>query len=413
MSERLKRILLIIGFVLLAAAAAFALWWFFFRQALPTPGGPAQPGAPSAGGTLPSAGPAQPGVPGAPGAPGTLPVSPGTPGAAPTGVGAPAQTSLLRDGVTSDVRPTADNTGARYYNPDDGKFYRVTPDGVSVALSDQSFPSVDSVTWGNKTDQAILTFPDGSKVYEDFRSNKQATLPSHWQDFSFSPDDTQVVAKSVALDPGSRYLIVSNPDGTNPRAIEPLGENDGKTFPAWTPNNQIIAYAEVGDAVGFDRQQVILVGQNHENFRALDVEGRGFLPLWSPDGTRVLYSVWNASTDYRPELWVSGGGATNVNDDRTQLNIQTWADKCVWANADQLYCAVPDTLPTGAGLQRELFTNLPDSFYRIDLRTGAKAFLGKPEGVSGGAVQLVLTTDQQHILFTDAQTGKLYNFVIP
>ena len=157
---------------------------------------------------------------------------------------------------------------------------------------------------------------------------------------------------------------------------------------------------------------MILVGQNHENIRALQVEGRGFLPLWSPDGNTVLYSVWSSTSDYRPELWVSGGNPENVNQNRTKLGLQTWADKCVWGDASILYCAVPERLPRGSGLDSTLFTEIPDAFYRVDLRTGAKTFLGRPPN-DVSAKDLVVTQDRQHLLFTDVQTGKLYDFRIP
>lgn len=410
MSDRFKRVLFIVGFVVFAAVVAATIWFVFFRPLTPVTTPPTE--QPGGTGTLPTAGTAQPGEPG-----GTLPGGTGLPsaGSVPGAIVSPdaleAQTSLLRDGVTQGVSASADGAGARYYNPDDGKFYRVSSNGNTTSLSDQAFPDVSAVTWGQSTDQAILEFPDGSNVHYDFRTQTQATLPKHWEGFDFSGDDKQIVAKSVAASPDARYLIVSDPNGQNPQAIEPLGQNANKTFPVWTPNNQIIAYAEVGDAQGLNSQQIILVGKNHENFRALQVEGRGFMPLWSPDGKTLLYSVWSSQSDYRPELWVSGGDPDSVNKNRTKLDVMTWADKCAWASAALLYCAVPDSLGKGAGLQPELFTNIPDGFYRIDLVTGAKTYVGRPEG--GASVRSpVVTDDGNHILFTDNRDGRLYDFKI-
>lgn len=411
MSDRFKRILFIVFFLLFSMGVAAVIYFAFFRQILPSPGPGSQPPG-SATGTLPGSGPFQPGGSTIPDGSGELPVSPTVPGASTAPGADQAQTLILHDGVTQQVSASADGQSARYYNPDDGKFYRVTSDGVSVALSAQTFPDVDAVTWGNSSDQAILGFPDGTKLHYDFRTQKQTTLPKHWDDFNFSPDDKQVVAKSLALNPGSRYLIVTDPTGNNPRAIEPLGENADKTFPVWTPNNQIIAYAEVGSPQGLDRQEIILVGQNHENFRGLQVEGRGFMPLWSPNGSKLIYSVWSSATEYRPELWISGGNPDTVNKDRTKLDLQTWANKCTWGSEDTLYCAVPDSLPSGAGLQPALFTGLEDSFYHIDLRSGTKTYLGKPEGAVGVS-NLVVTGNGRSIMFTDGQTGRLYEFLIP
>lgn len=411
LSDRMKRILFIAGFILFVVTVGGVMWFLFFRT--PTPvSQPPTPVTPGAGGTLPGAGTAQTGVPSVPTTPAGLPVAPTVPGAVVAPGASQAPTLLLRDAVTQYAAPGSDRQGARYYNPDDAKFYRITTDGVTSALSDETFPNVETVTWGTATDQAILEFPDGRKIHYDFRTQSQATLPSHWEDFGFAPGDTSIVAKSIGVAPDARFLITSDVKGQSPRAIEPLGENASKTFPAWSPGGQIVAYATVGDAQGLDRQDVILVGQNHENFRALQVEGRGFLPLWSLDGNTVLYSVWSSTSDYKPELWVSGGNPNNVNQNRTKLGLQTWADKCVWGDASIFYCAVPERLPNGSGLDASLFTDIPDAFYRVDLRTGAKTFLGRPPN-DVSAKNLVVTQDRQHLLFTDVQTGKLYDFRIP
>ncbi|OGL73488.1 hypothetical protein A3E39_04615 [Candidatus Uhrbacteria bacterium RIFCSPHIGHO2_12_FULL_60_25] len=409
MSERLKRILFVVFFILFTIVVAIVIYILFFKPKVAPPGPVEVPVVTP--GELPGAGPAVPGVPTVPGVPGVLPPAAGVPGA-PAVALPPPQTVLLRDGVTQGVSPSADKTGARFYNPDDGKFYRVKPDGSTTALSDASFPNLDRVDWGKSSDQAIMTFPDGSNIHYDFRTQTQTTLPKHWEDFNFAPDDAQVVAKSNALTPASRYLIVSNPNGGNSQAIELLGNNADKTFPNWTPNNQIIAYATVGEPKGFDRQEILLVGKNHENFRGLQVEGRGFTPLWSPSGKKLLYSVWNAASDYRPELWISGGDPDSINQNRTKLDVQTFANKCVWSTDETVICAVPSSLPTGAGLQPDLFTNIPDSFMQIDLSTGAKTNLGTPAG-DLSVRNPVLTEDQAHVIFTDALTGKLYDFNLP
>jgi hypothetical protein len=409
MSERVKRILFIAFFVLFAAVIGVSIYMVFFRPQAAPEGAIEEPGG--AAGAFPSAGEAGEREPSEIAPPGTLPGAQGVAGTAGEAAGGAeaGRTSLLYEGISRNVSQSADGTGARYYDPAESKFYRISADGVITELSGETFPDVESVAWGNASDQAIIMFPDGTKVHYDFETESQTTLPQHWEDFDFSADDSSIVAKSNAIAPESRFLFISNPDGSGARAIQAVGENGDKTFPSWTPNNQIIAYAAVGDAQGFDREQIALIGKNQENFRGLLVEGRGFLPLWSPSGEQVLYSVWNVASDYRPELWISGGSPENMNRNRTKLDIMTWADKCAWADEETVYCAVPNRLPRGAGLQRELFSDIGDTIVKIDLRSGAKTPLGSP-GANVSVRDPVVTEDGATLIFSDAVTGDLYAF---
>ncbi|MFA5129966.1 MAG: hypothetical protein WC477_03525 [Patescibacteria group bacterium] len=411
MSERLKRILLIVLFVLFAGATAYGLYVVFFRAAQkPT----AQiPGGQNATGTLPTAGTGGPTPSGTgQGQAGTLPTTGETnanqqPGSATPS--APLKTVLLSQSVSQQISRSSDGTGARFYNPQDGKFYKVSVDGLITPLSDTSFSDVTNVAWGNTSDQAILAFPDGRKIHYDFTSKTQTTLPSQWDGFAFSQDDQKIVAKNNATSPESRYLILSDPNGKNSQAIEPLGNNQDKVTPNYTPNGQIIAYATTGQEEGFDRQQIILVGKNHENFAGLLVEGRGFEPIWSPSGNSVVYSIWNIANGYRPELWISGGAPGNLNQNRIDLKVQTWAHKCAWENETVIVCGVPEQMPEGAGLQPSEFATLVDRIVEINTETGYAADLGKPEG-DLSVKDPVITKDGSNFMFTDVASGRMYAF---
>lgn len=298
----------------------------------------------------------------------------------------------------------------RSYSPTDGKFYKVFEDGSSIPLSDKVFYSVDTVTWANQNDKAVLTFPDGSKVLYNFTDDKQITLPKHWDDFSFSPDDNQLATKSVGNDPSNRFLIIADPENGEQKVIEDLGENQEKVHVSWSPNNQVIAYAFTGDPIGQNEQAVVLVGQNRENFKNLIVDGRGFLPSWSPSGNGVVYSVWNTESGYRPVLWFSRADGENINAGRIDLRVQTWADKCTWQSETIVICGVPLELAEGAGLQRDAYDVGPDVIYRIDLRTGQKTSLGSPGQEAGISVRNMTAVSDSKVFFTDKRTGRLFSF---
>lgn len=409
MNDRLKRVLLIVGFFLVVSGLAFGLYWVFFRpEPTPTVTPPVTVGP---GGTLPSAGQGGPqGTTTTPQGPGGLPTAPGQPfqPTVPTGIPTAPRTRVLSTAPTRAIS-VAQNGQIRGYNANDGRFYRISPDGDAVPMSNQTFFDVESVSWGKTSDKAIINYPDGSNILYDFSNDRQVTLPKHWEDFDFSPDDDKIVAKSVGNNEDNRFLVVSNPDGTNARPVESLGDNQDKVHASWSPNNQVIAYSFTGEPLGADRQQIILLGQNQENFKGLVVEGRGFMPKWAPSGQNVLYSVHSRASSYQPTLWVSGASGDDVNANRVNLQVNTWADKCTWQGDQTLICGVPTQLGQGAGLQRSLFETVPDEIWKINLQTGEKVNLGQPQG--GAAVtNISVTPDGRSAIFTDQITGRLIRF---
>jgi len=181
-----------------------------------------------------------------------------------------------------------------------------------------------------------LNYPDGSKIIYNFTTKKQVTLPKHWQNFSFSPGSDQIVAKSMGLDVENRYLITANSDGSQAKALEAIGANDKTVYPAWSPGGQIVAMYTQG--VDFDRQEVFFVGQNDENFKSTVVEGRGFQSQWSTAGDHLLYSVYSTTNDLKPLLWLVDAKSDTIGQNRTNLDLQTWANKCTFASDTEVYC---------------------------------------------------------------------------
>lgn len=407
MTLRVKRILFAVAFVAASVGIGVALWYAFFRPIIAPPEEAPAPGAP---GELPTAAPGAPSIPTAePVPPGALAPAPTVPGAAPGAPVAPSRVTLIQDTVTQAVAPSTDGQGARFYNPEDGRFYRMLADGSVTRLGDKQFFNVERVSWGNASDKAVLEFPDFRNVLYDFDTQRQTTLPSHWEDFGFSPDDQSIVSKSVGLDERSRFLVVSNPDGGEARAVESIGANQDRVFPTWSPNNQIIAYALTGSPQPGGAEEVLFVGENHEKFKSLIAPGRGFLPNWSPTGKQILFSVYHERNDLKPEIWVAGGVGEEIGENRISLRLNTWADKCAWESETAIICGVPQTLDFGAGLAPQNYRATPDDVYRIDLTNGIATKINTPEQILP-IRQPVLSADKTKLMFTHAVNGRLYEY---
>ena len=397
--------MLIIGLLLATAAIAYALYYFFLKPKV-------QPGIIIPGittgtpGQLPSSGVQGPTttVPGGPGGPGGLPSAGNIPGQGPSYYQAEPVTKLNTDYA---VYPSANGNGdLRYYNAGTGKFYRLTADGTLQEMSGQVFFNVSNVTWAKNKDTAVLEYPDGSNIIYNFSLQKQVTLPQHWQDFSFSPEGTQIAAKSIGLSPENRWLVTVNDDGSGTQILEPLGTNADQVTIDWSPSRQVVGFSQTGDPAGGERSEVLFVGLNHENFKSTIVEGQDFRPLWSPTGKKLVYSVYSSRTDLKPELWVVNAYGDKIGSGRQELNIITWANKCLFADDNILYCAVPRDLPSAAGLSPEIAADAIDDLYKIDLQTGFKT----PITLGGDYTiqNLNLDTVKQKLYFTDSRQNGIF-----
>ena len=402
-----KRIIFASGFLLLTAVFGFLIYKVFFakekitikKKVTPTEQVGGQFPTAQEGGLTPTIVTPGAGLPQA----GTV-----SPGAAITPAGGPGLAKVKKelDAELSGLK-VGTNGETNFYNQTDGKFYHRTPTGDITPLSDQTFYGVDKVTWSPTSNESVIEYPDGSNILYNFTTKKQISLPKHWEEFSFSPQGEQIAAKSVGLSPENNWLIVSDPTGKNIKLVEAMGENAKKVSVAWSPNNQVIALSRTGQVLGDDRQEILFVGQNKENFRSTIVEGRGFESQWSPDGQQLLYSVFSARSNYKPELWIVNAEGDNIGTGRKLLNINTWSNKCTFGNDRFIYCAVPAELEVGSGFAPALAKTTLDQLWKIDIKTGLKSQIAV-EG-SHTVEQLFIDKVNEKLLFTDANLTGLYS----
>jgi len=401
-----KRILLILLFVAAAAIFAYGLYYLFIRK----------PTAPLVINLPPVNAPT-----------GILPIAPtGAPPGLITNLPSaaaplPTASDVARGGITkspvltenSILNPTlsSDGKNINFYDPANAKFYRIGADGKIIELSGKNFYNVKKITWSPQGDKGILEYPDESKIFYDFTSGRQTTLPKHWEGFSFDAGGNQIVAKSIATDINNRWLITANPDGTNANVVLPLGRNGDKVQDTWSPAGGVIAFSDTGRPQGFARKQIIPIDPAGETLNPLIVEGLDFKPLWSKDGDKLIYSTYSPDSDYKPEIWITNAQGEQSGTGRKRLNLNTWADKCAFYDNNTVYCAVPETLETGAGFAPIVANQSRDILYKIDLETGLKTLVAMPE--SGSSMKnLIFSADGTTMYFTDSNSERLLKMQI-
>ena len=409
LSTNQKKILMIVGFISLVISLGFLLYLTFFSQMLDVPVD--SPIATSSSGTegLPIAGSGgDPNIISSPKDDYTQTISnAGTQKliASKVARGGLTKTTELNKTKSSDIVLGPDGKILQYYNNDDGKFYYIDSKGEISAMSDKVFHDVEKTTWSSRRDQAILEYPDGSNIVYNFDTGKQVPLPKHWEDFELSYSGDKIAMKSIGFDPENRYLAISNSDGSKAKIIDKIGNNADDVYPSWSPNDQVVALFTEG--IDFNRQEVFFIGQNGENFKSTVIEGRGFQSQWSPDGQKLLYSVYSSNNQMKPSLWLVNSQGEQIGSERKSLRIETWTEKCNFHNASEVYCAVPNELEEGAGLFPELAKNTIDKLYRIDVNTGAKKIIAIPEN-DYNISNIIISEDGQYLYFTDEKTSRIH-----
>lgn len=320
------------------------------------------------------------------------------------------KTTIVSTG--SNISPVISGNSLISFNPDDGTFYKIDLNtNKKEILTNDTFKGASSITWSSNDNLAVIEFPDGSNIVYDFTKDKQYVLPKDWYDFSFQKDGEKLAFMIDSTTYENRWLAVSNIDGSGLTGIEPLGNNADKVDVMYSPNEQMIALSRTGNAVGLFQQSVLLIGLNGENFNDLKVEGRGFHPIWSPAGDKVVYDAYNSDTSYKPNLWVINASSDTAGTNSKSLSINTWVSKCGFASDGvSLYCAVPKEMPDGAGMFPDMMdeAGIADNIYVVNIYTGYKKLIAEPS-VDVTISKVFLNSDDSVLYYQEKSTGNIYS----
>ncbi len=318
---------------------------------------------------------------------------------------------VISDSKVNNIAAMPGSNAVVYYDAENAKFYRYNDDGTTSLLSNKEFYSVEKVTWSKDRTRAIIEYPDDSKIFYDFVQDKAVTLPKEVQDPAFSPNGEQLAYKYESSDPQNSWLVVSKPDGTEAQRIEPIGDKGDQVQVAWSPDNKVVALYRA--SVSVSQEEVLPIGQNDENFKSLLVDGFYFQGAWNPNGSKLLYQVVSAASDYNPTLWVADANTDSLGSGKMSLGLNTTIDKCVFSSDNAtVYCAVPTSMETGSGLAPDLRQDTNDVIYKIDLVTGLKNLIANPltdQGQGNFSIgSLVLTKDEDSLVFWDEKNNQAY-----
>jgi Tol biopolymer transport system component len=171
---------------------------------------------------------------------------------------------------------------------------------------------------------------DGS---DPIRLNPKGTFVSCCAPASWSPDGTEVTFGALTLDAAgaadktNSAVYVAKADGSGVEAItEPGAYTEGAR---WSPDGDWIVFTKKSGPVGVKGSDLYLIYPDGRGLSAITTAGSAgtsdqVRPVWSPDGTRLLFTVVPGGPVKRGDLWtinLDGTGLTQLTD----LPAQYWA----------------------------------------------------------------------------------------
>jgi len=233
-----------------------------------------------------------------------------------------------------------------------------------------------------------------------------------------------------------KEIYFADYDGANARRV-----TVSKTLnvaPAWSPDGQALAYSSWRPAGQFGTFQDVIISYIYKGVRQTPANGspdkQNYLPAWSPDGTKVAFTLsqWGNQEIYvmnkdgsglrrltnNPDIdtsptwsptgtqiaWVSGRSGNPqvyiMNADGTgqrKLTSEVWADRPTWSRAP--FNEIAYAARTGAGFDIKIYS----------FSTGQT--MNVTDGI-GSNESPAFSPNGRHIAFTSTRAGKEQIFLI-
>lgn len=269
-------------------------------------------------------------------------------------------------------------------------------------ISNITILGMTEAIWSPKKDRAAVFYLDLDqetlKGFLHIGTGTASVLPLNVRSFSWSSTGNSL---AYLIQDGERFaLITANSSGKNQKTEFRTPIQDA--FINWVTASRVSFHtAPSGLAEGY----LFLWNRPTGAFERIAGPLNGLMPLWSPDGSRVLVS----STDRRGanlKLTVLDAKGEEL----FEAAVQTLPDKCVWATSEEIYCAVPRILPTN--------TVWPDDYLRGEINTSDRLVIldlereQMSEVFSEGSfdmTNLALTKAKDWIIWVDRKDGSLWS----
>ncbi|MBI2122218.1 MAG: PD40 domain-containing protein [Candidatus Sungbacteria bacterium] len=254
--------------------------------------------------------------------------------------------------------------------------------------------------WNPARNRAIVQFLDNDilKSFVHSGTSSVSTLPADIIGFSWSPDGKSI-AYTLLKNNGAAALVVADSSGKNPKEVfsSPLLDASIR----WIASNLIaLQTAPSGRAEGY----VFTYSRSSGSFNKILGPRNGLQAVWAPDGSKMLTSQTN-----RVGKNLTLGIYDSAGKELFQTGLPAMADKCVWLDAKNAYCAVPRSIPENVMLPDDYLMgefNSSDRIIQINLDAKESRVIFDEGGFD--VSNIISSKDGSFLFFIDRNNGTLW-----
>ncbi len=381
-----------IVYVILAVVVLGIVWFAYYRYLSPVTPGVVPQQQPGISGKTGGGGPGAPPETNPPAATSTLPVLPSI-----------TEQKLTRLTDFSVISPSLNKneTQVLFYKKDGGDLFAVDFHGTQQEkVAHVTVVGLTEALWPVTRDRAAVFYLSGDtlKGFLHIGTSSIAVLPQDIRSFSWSPDGRSL-AYLVPKD-DLMNLVIADASGKNPKTVFRTPLADAKI--SWVGGDKI-AFQTAPSAMseGF----IFTFSRSTGAFTKVYGPAFGLQSRWSADGSQILVSQTSRGGGH-----LTSGIYHTVKKTFRTLDAPTLPEKCAWADANELYCALPRSIPSDVIMPDDYLRgeyNSADRIVRIaaDKNGAADVF---SEG-SFDMSNLSITKNKNFLFFVNRNDGTLWS----